>query len=72
MAQFVIVVGEEVVQAMIQPTLEPWPVLISVHRDITCWMSSFVSRPDFAFGAALSTLKHSALCHSTVCIVSQV
>lgn len=42
------VAGEGAVQAMTLRTHEPCPVRMSVHRDIICWMSSFVSHPDFA------------------------
>ena len=55
-ADFVSLAGEEVVEAMIQQTLEPWPVLISVHRDIICWMSNFVSPLDFNVGVPISTV----------------
>lgn len=60
-AVFVSVVGEEVVQVMIQQTLELWPALMSVHRDIICWMSSSVSHLDFVYGGTQCTLTQGAV-----------
>lgn len=51
-----VVVGEEVAQAMIQLTLEQSTVPTSVHRDTTCWMSSFVSRLDYALWPRVSVV----------------
>lgn len=53
------VAGGGVEQAMILQTLEPCPVLMSVHRDIICWMSSFVSHPGFASEG--HTMTHGAI-----------
>ena len=61
-ALFVSVVGEEVVQVTIQQTLEPWPALISVHRDIICWMSSSVSHLDFVTQCTLTQAAISMPC----------